>query len=204
MTRTLRRRLADGGGESGLTLVELLLAATMSVVLVGASTAMLISAVRDQPALSKKAQNVTTARWQLERIVREIRNGVSVEEATPTRVSLIAWVRRTACGGTAPTDPEAAPIKCRITYSCATGVCTRTEGPLEGAPIAAPTVALSGVGNPEVFCFVPSTEADPTSCGSATESPTYVGVQLEVPNPSGPGLLTISDGANLRSSTLLR
>ncbi|HEY2478122.1 MAG TPA: hypothetical protein VGI17_05280 [Solirubrobacterales bacterium] len=188
-----------------MTLVEVLVSTMMSVIIVGAATAMLISAVRDQPALSRKAQNVTTARYQLERIVREIRNGVSIEVASPSELSIITQVRRVACGGAVPTDPQAEAIKCQVTYRCTAGSCTRTEAAPGGAAIGAPTVALSGVSDPgSVFCFVPSTAGDPTECGSAQGStkPNYVGIQLEVPNPEGPGLLTISDGANLRTTTL--
>ncbi|MET0559264.1 MAG: hypothetical protein ABW065_11405 [Solirubrobacterales bacterium] len=189
-----------------MTLVELLVAATMSVILVGAACAMLISAVRDQPALSRKSQNVTTARWQLERVVRELRNGVEVRPgAMGSEVSIIANVRRVSCGGAVPTSPTAQPIHCRITYRCTGTACTRTEAAPDGTGATAPVVALSGVGNPtRVFCFVPSAEADPVACGpvKAATAPTYVGVNLEVPNPSGPGLLTISDGATLRTATL--
>lgn len=188
--------------ESGLTLIEMLVAATMSVILVGASCAMLISAVRDQPALSKKAQNVTTARYQLERVVRELRNGVKLETTTPAQVVLVARVRRVSCGGAVQTDPAAEAVQCRITYSCSGGVCTRSEATLEGAPVGTSVVAVTGIGDDSVFCFVPSAEADPTSCGppKPESTPTYVGVNLSVPNPDGPGLLTISDGATLRTA----
>jgi hypothetical protein len=153
---------------------------------------------------------VTTARWQLERMVREIRNGVKVEvvpAVTPTsaEVTVVAQVRRVTCGGAFQTDPEADPVQCKVTYSCAGANCTRREATLEGTPVGATTVAASGLGDTEVFCFVPSAETDPTSCGPVQEGeeaapPTYVGVNLEVPNPDGPGLLTISDGATLRTA----
>ena len=201
MRRRLRR-ISPARDQSGMTLIEMLVASLMSVIIVGASCAMLISAVRDQPALSKKAQNVTTARYQLERMVREIRNGVKLETTTPAQVTLVARVRRVACGGAVQTSSSAEPVQCRITYSCSGKACTRSEATLEGAPVGISTVAASGLGDTEVFCFVPSAEADPTECGppKAETSPTYVGVNLEVPNPEGPGLLTISDGATMRSA----
>lgn len=186
--------------ESGMTLIEMLVAAMMSVIIVGASCAMLISAVRDQPGLSKKAQNVTTARFQLERIVREIRSGVVVESLTPSEVTMKARLRRVACGGAVQTNPSAEPIECEVTYSCSGSSCTRTETTPGGDPVGTATIALSGLGSPEVFCFAPGEEGDPTRCG-VTGDPseaTYVGVNLQVPNPEGPGLLTISDGATLR------
>ncbi|HVY96016.1 MAG TPA: hypothetical protein VHA54_03550 [Solirubrobacterales bacterium] len=205
MRAALRRRLGGRPGEAGLTLVEMLVAATMSVILVGASTAMLISAVRDEPALSRKAQNVTTARWQLERVVREIRNGVEVVgEPTASQVSFLARVSRTSCGG-APSAQGQGAIECRVTYRCEAEQkrCLRWEETTDGTPVGSSTVALSGIGDAAVFCFVPSTETDPSRCGApATATPSYVGVTLRVPNPSGSGLLTISDGATLRTAAL--
>jgi len=185
--------------ESGMTLVEMLVAAMMSVIIVAASCAMLISSVRDQPALSKKAQNVTTARYQLERVVHELRNGVQIETGTSaSKVVLLAQVRRTTCGGAPMTDPNAEPIQCQVTYQCSGSSCTRTEAGVT-------TIAFSGIGDTSVFCFVPSEGEDPTMCGAPkTEGEsvvsTYIGVNLQVPNPEGPGLLTISDGATLRTA----
>ncbi len=192
-----------------MTLVEVLVVALMSVIIVGASSAMLISAVRGQPALSKKAQNVTTARWQLERMVRELRNGVTLITETPSEVTMLAQVRRVACGGTVQTDSSADPVQCRVTYSCSGATCTRSEATPEGTPVGTPVVAVSGLGDTDVFCFVPSAEEDPTECGPSQEgegavSPTFVGINLEVPNPEGPGLLTISDGATLRAAAFNR
>lgn len=202
--RTVRRRLRAADDESGLTLVEMLVAALMSVIVVGAACAILISAVRDQPGLSRKAQNVTTARYQLERVVRELRNGEVLEKATPAEVKLVTRVQRTACGGAVQTDPAAEPVKCEVIYRCSGKTCTRTEATLTGTPVGTSAVALSGIGSTNVFCFVPSRESDPTRCGEPPTDgtmPTYVGVNLQVPNPEGHGLLTISDGATLRTAT---
>lgn len=196
------RRASIVRDQSGMTLIEMLVASLMSVIIVGASCAMLIGAIRDQPALSKKAQNVTTARYQLERMVREIRNGVQVEAASPSTVTFSARVRRVACGGAVQTNPSAEPVQCRVTYSCSADTCTRTEATPAGIAVGSPTVAASGIGSTEVFCFAPSSGEDPSQCGAADdpEAATYIGVSLEVPNPEGPGLLTISDGATLRSA----
>ncbi|HET7122035.1 MAG TPA: hypothetical protein VFI17_12405 [Solirubrobacterales bacterium] len=202
MRRRLRRREADLGSEVGMSLIEVLVASLMSVVIVSAACSMLISAIRDQPGLSRKSQNVTTARYQLERVVHELRNGIKLETVTASEVSLIARERRAACGGEFLTNPSAEPIQCKVTYSCSASTCTRSEATPEGSAVGTQTVALSGLGSTEVFCFVPSAEEDPTECGSPKEGtvPTYVGVNLSVPNPEGRGLLTISDGATLRSA----
>ena len=197
----LRARLA---GEEGLTLIELLVATAMSVILVGAVGSMVISAVRSQPRLSEQAQNVSEARWVLERFTREIRNGIRVDVATPTQVSFLARVRRTTCGGSVPTDPEAGSIRCEVTYSCTTSGCTRSEAP-DGQFDGTPRTMFTGIDNPNVFCFVPSTDPkDSLKCGSAVSpgGTTFVGVGLRVPNPAGTGALTISDGASLRTASL--
>jgi Tfp pilus assembly protein PilV len=197
-----RHRPVRLGDESGMSLIEMLVAMLMSVIIVGAACAMLISAVKDQPGLSTKAQNVTTARYQLERVVREVRKAVKVERATPTEVILLTRTQRTTCGGTTKASPEVQRPQCRITYLCSGTSCTRTEATEGGTVVGAATVALSGLESPSVFCFVPSTETDPSKCGAPRTgegSPTYIGVNLRVPNPEGPGLLTISDGATLRT-----
>jgi Tfp pilus assembly protein PilV len=189
--------------ESGLTLVEMLVAALMSVIIVGAACAMLISAVKDQPGLSRKAQNVTTARYQLERVVREIRGAVKVETATPSEVELLTRTQRTTCGAATKASPSVQRVECRVTYRCSGTTCTRSEATEGGVSVGTSTIVLTGIESPSVFCFVPSSESDPSKCGSPRTGgpPTYVGVNLLVKNPEGPGVLTISDGATLRTQT---
>jgi hypothetical protein len=66
------------------------------------------------------------------------------------------------------------------------------------------TTIVTGINSSQVFCFVPSANIDPTECAvaKAGTSPTYIGIKLNVPNPGGPGSLTITDGAGLRSANL--
>jgi Tfp pilus assembly protein PilV len=198
------RRAPDLKEESGLTLIEMLVAALMSVIIVGAACAMLISAVKSQPGLSRKAENVTTARYQLERVVREIRRAVKVETATQTEVELLTRTQMTVCGGTTKASPDVQRPQCRVTYRCSATSCTRTEATEGGVPVGTAMVALTGLQSASVFCFVPSEGEDPSKCGSPRTGegpPTYVGVDLLVENPDGPGILTISDGATLRTET---
>jgi hypothetical protein len=192
--RRLRTRLGAGSSEAGLTLVEMLVAASMSVLIVGAVSSMLISSVRTQPRVSEKAQSVSTARYLLERLTREIRNGVRVDEATGARVSFVSKVRRSSCGGSGTLEGTQPAIECQITYDCTSGTaCTRTEatkGDLVGGTPRLLTAELDLAGS-DVFSYSPSVE------------PTYIGVTLRVPNPSGSGALTVSDGASMRTPTLL-
>lgn len=204
MRRLLRRRMGAIDGEAGMTLIELLVAMVMGIIVVGGATAMLISAVRDQPKQQQQAENISTARYELERMTREIRNGVSLTSGSANDVSFVARVRRTECGGTVPASATTPAIQCQIVYSCTTSACTRTEREVGATTGGTPITIVTGIDSPEVFCFVPSANADPTECGAAKSgtSPTYIGVTLHVPNPSGSGSLTVSDGATLRSATL--
>lgn len=190
--------------ESGVTLIELLVALIMGTLVVGGATSMLISAVRQQPEQQQQAQRISTARFQLERMTREIRNGTSITTAGSSSVSFVARVRRTACGGAPPTSASTPSIECQIVYSCATTSCTRTETAV-GATGGTATTIVTDIDSAEVFCFVPSSNADPSECGPIEPgvSPTYIGITLSVPNPSERGHLTISDGASLRSATLV-
>lgn len=192
MKRLAELRAADR--EAGLTLVELLVAAAMSVVLVGAACTMLISAVRSQPSLSEKSQTISTARYVLERMTRELRNGVYVYPgASGAKVEFRTQVRRTACGGGVEENPAVPAIECRVTYACTTTACTRTEtAPEVPGSAGTPTPLVGDLGSSKVFNFEPS-----------AAEPTYVGITLHIPDPDGNGELTITDGAGLRTLSYL-
>lgn len=177
-------------GEEGMTLVELLVAAAMSVVIVGAASTMLISALKAQPELSKRSQDISTARYVLERMTREIRNGVSVDKATGSSVSFRTYVRRTTCGGSGVPSSSASAIVCEVTYTCNTTSCSRIEA-APGVYTGTPVTIFTGINSANVFNYSPS-----------SSEPTFVGATLRFPNPEGDGSLTVSDGANLRSTSL--
>lgn len=183
------RRIADD--ERGLTLIELLISATMGVVVMGAAVLLIITALRDQPKLSQEATNVRTAQWVLARMTREIRNGVAVKEATANQISFETYVRHTTCGGSTALASTSPAIKCTVTYACTTTSCSRTESP-PGSTTGTATQIFSGINSNQVFTYGPNASA-----------PTYVKVTLNLPNPGGgSGALTVSDGATLRNATL--
>lgn len=191
----LAHRLSARDSEAGMTLVELLVAAAMGVVVVAAAGSMLVSAVKSQPTLSEKSQAISTARYVLERMTREIRNGLEVYEATGSRVAFKTQLRRTTCGGAAATSPAAPSIQCKVIYDCSTTTtttCTRTEAaPTAESTGGASTTIVTGLADTEVFNYSPD-----------ADEPAYIGVTLRFPDPEGPGNLTISDGAGLRTLTL--
>jgi len=189
--KRLRRRLSRGrGAESGLTLIELLVASAMGVVLLGAVGSMVLGAMRAQPEVSGRSQNITTARWVLERLTREIRNGVEVDTALPNEVSFTTYLRHASCGSTGVLPSNEPAILCQVTYGCSATACTRIEA-APGVETGTAKPAFEGIDDSNVFSYEPD-----------NEDPTYIGVTLHLPNPSGPADLTISDGAALRNGTL--
>jgi len=197
----IRARLSGSDREAGLTLIELLVASMMSVILVGAVGSMLVSAVRKQPDLAERSQAVSTARYVLERMTREIRNGTAVkpEEASASKIAFLASVRRETCGGAVESEATQPSIQCRVTYSCTTTACSRAET-APAVPATAPGVTqITGLNSSNVFNW----SCDPGDpCETAAEA-SYIGITLRIPNPSGGGNLTVSDGATLRTISYL-
>lgn len=187
--------------ERGLTLIELLVAAAMSVVIVGGGASMMISAMRTQPQLNERNQKVTEVRWVQERMTKELRNGVRVDEAEPSTVSFVTQVRTSACGGGVSLDEEAPAVECQVTYDCSSGdACTRAEAPKDEIGGGTPKPLIGGLESGAAFEYLPRPEKDEE--GKIKVPPTYVGITFRIANPSGSGSLTVSDGASLRTSVL--
>jgi type II secretory pathway pseudopilin PulG len=188
----LNSRFARVRREAGFTLVELLVASTMGVVVLGAVGSLVISAMKTQPKISEKAQDVSTARWVLERLTREIRNGVRVDNATASSVSFQTYVRHTTCGATTTLPSGSPAIKCQVTYTCTTTYCSRIEAAPEVETGTARRI-FEGIDSSNVFSYSPD-----------EEDPTYIKITLHMPNPDGAvnGGTTVSDGASLRNATL--
>lgn len=184
-------RLRKQGGEGGFTLIELLVASAMGVVVMGAVASLMISTIREQPKISKESQNVSSARWMLERITHELRNGIAVKEGTASKISFEGYVRHSSCGGSTVLASSSTAIKCRITYECSTTACTRKEtSPATTTGVA--TQVFSGLASNQIFTYVPS-----------VANATYVKATLRLPDPTDAGSpLVISSGASLRNATL--
>lgn len=188
----MRAGLTAASREGGFTLIELLVAATLGVIVLGAVGSMVVSAMKTQPQISQRAEDITTARWVLERLTREIRNGVKVDQATASTTSFETYVRRATCGGSEVLASSEPSIKCEVTYSCSagTGACTRIEAE-PGVFTGAARTIFEGIDSGEVFSYSPD-----------AENPTFIEVTLHMPNPAGHAPLTVSDGASLRNGIL--
>lgn len=186
--RRLRERL--GASEAGLTLVEMLIAAMVGIVVLGATSSMLISTVRTQPKISDRAQDASTARWVLERMTREIRNGVAVQEGSSVSTLIFtAHVRSTSCGSSAILPASSPSIECKVTYACDSTKCTRAEAAPAAAGSGTPVTIFEGINSEKVFSYTPE-----------IKGASFVGVTLRFPDPDGGSNFTISDGATLRGS----
>jgi prepilin-type N-terminal cleavage/methylation domain-containing protein len=195
----VKKRIGD---QRGMTLIELLVASAMSVVICGAAVTLLISSVRNQPKITETADQVGKASTVSEQMVTELRQGVQLETREKAKLVFLTYVHTSACTS-APTA-TAAPIQCRVTYTCATtGVCTKSVLNANGSGTARTTTLVSGISNPtEVFCFMPSTEAGKCGTAQTSEASTYVGIKLQFPNTGSKTVTTLENGATLRNATL--
>ncbi len=188
MRRWLKDRL--GGSEVGLTLVEMLVAAAVGVLVLGAASMMLISVVRTQPKISDRAEDASTARWVMERMTREIRNGIAVQPGSSVSTLVFtALVRSGSCGGSTALAASSSAIECKVTYSCNTTQCSRSETTPAATGSGTPVTIFTGTSSDKVFSYSPG-----------IEGASFVGVTLRFPNPDGGGNFTISDGATLRGA----
>jgi Tfp pilus assembly protein PilW len=181
-------RMGDRAGalprsEGGFTLIELLVAATMGMVVLGGAVTVFIGAVRSEPRASSKVTAIQQGRVAVERITRELRQGVDVSTATPSQLSLITYVKQSPCGGAPATNAKA----CRVTYACTTVECTRTVQEAGGGSAGTTTQVVSGLSSGNVFTYSPD-----------VTDPDYVGIELSFATQEG-GPVVIADGAALRN-----
>jgi Tfp pilus assembly protein PilV len=170
--------------ERGLTLVELMIAAAVGLVVVGGALTMFIGAVHSEPRTSSKAAAIQQARVTVDRITRELRQGIETVTTSPSQLALITYVKEATCGGAAAT----ASIPCEVTYTCSAGKCTRLVAPPNGIPPSPAVQVASGLASSNVFSYVYPPESS---------DPSYVGVSLAFDSEGQP--VTLTDGVALRN-----
>jgi Tfp pilus assembly protein PilW len=186
------RRLGDMAGklrrsERGYTLIELLVAGTMGMIVLGAGVTVFIGAVRSEPRASSKVSAIEQGRIAIERMTRELRQGFNVSGASGAGLSFVTYVPQSSCGGSPVTDSKE---PCRVTYQCAGDECTRTVAKPDGSAPGAPVQVVAGLSSTsEVFTYSP---AEPEV------EPDYVGVTLSFETREG-GPVVVSDGAAPRN-----
>jgi len=171
--------------ERGFTLPELLVATVLGLLVIGAAVTAFTGAIQSQPRVSSQAAAIQQARTTMERITRELRQGSSVPSASASQLSIVTYVHSATCGGGASNTS----ISCRVSYSCASGTCTRAEANPDGTSPGPAVQVVTGLSSSNVFVYTP-----PTST-----APAYVGVTLAFPAKGGTDAITLSDGSALRN-----
>jgi prepilin-type N-terminal cleavage/methylation domain-containing protein len=162
--------------ERGFTLIELLVATSLGLVVVGAALAMFVGGMRSEPRTAAKVAAIQEARVVLDRMTRELRQGIEVS-GTASQLEIVTYVKATTCNGA----PASTSIPCEVTYVCAGDACTRSVADPGGTPGPAKQV-VDGLVSTNVF------EADPA----------YVGIEFTLMSGDDDPV-TLEDGVALRN-----
>ena len=187
MRRTIRTLRSD----DGFTIVELLVYMLMVGFLAAAGAALLITAVKSEPRIADRTDAIQRARVLQERFARELRQSSLVKQTpapTSSQITFNTYLRRASCGGAAQTDVTQTAISCQVSYSCASGACTRTERNPDGSGTPLVQQVVTGLSSDAVFGYSPS-----------ATSPDYVTMRLVFPAAGGDDAITVEDGVDLRN-----
>jgi type II secretory pathway pseudopilin PulG len=169
--------------DAGLTLIELLLAAMIGLVVVGGAMTVFIGAIKSEPRTASKVDAIQDARVTIERITREVRQGIDLETAAENELSVVTYVKAASCGGLA----AATSIPCRVTYTCSGTTCSRVVAQPDGSAPGPSVQVAEGLSGANVFSYVPS-----------KAEPGYVGVTFQFAADEGEPV-TLDDGVDLRN-----
>lgn len=173
-----------GSNEGGFSLPELLIGALLALGLIGSSVTIFTSGIRSEPRISDRTAQIQQARTFAESVSRELRQGSTVQAANASQLSIITFVKRSTCAGTA-----AGPaIPCRVTYTCSAATCSRVVANPDGTGAGAPVQAVRGLADTDVFSYSPDAAA-----------PTFLGIRLAMAAADGEDAITIEDGIALRN-----
>ena len=179
--RSLRR-------EDGFTLIEVLLAAVLGLVIVGAAVSVFSASVRSQPAQASRGASIQQARTTMERLTRELRQGSGVSVATSSQLKFITYVNGGSCGS------SSGRMQCQVTYTCTGGSCTRVVATPSGTSPGSAVRVVSGLSSSSVFGYGPN-------CDATATAPSYVCATMAFAGPDGNDAITVQDGAALLNRT---
>ena len=185
LNRLVRARLRRLRSETGFTLIEVLVATSLSLILLMAIAGFASFAQKRQADTGNRSDALIQGRAALERITRDLRQATSVNATTPGMITL----RMYGAGGTSLRD---------VRYDCRTNSrCDRFEGPA-GGTLTATNTPLIGDGGPSPVSQVQSATF---TASTIDVSQDYVEVEIQISLPGRPLPITLSDGVHLRNQT---
>jgi len=170
--------------QGGLTLTELLVAATLGLLVLGSAVTVFTASIQSQPPLADRGSDIQHARTTMERMTHEIRQAWDAPVATSNQLTILTYVKSTVCGGA----HGSVSIPCRVTYTCSVGTCSRVEALPTGAAPGPSEQVVNGLSGSPVFSYYPSSAA-----------PSEVQVVLSFPTDGGDDAITLEDSATFRN-----
>ena len=171
-------------GEAGFTLVELLVAMTLMLLVLGAGFTLLQVVVRSEPETRTANASIQDAQIVTERMARELRMTYTVNSATASSLSVNTYLQQSStCAGASGTNPR----QCRVVYTCTGTSCTRTVSEVNGSGAATATI-VTGLSSTNIFSYAPS-----------STSPRSINMTLSLTGENGDDAITVNDGVALRN-----
>jgi prepilin-type N-terminal cleavage/methylation domain-containing protein len=185
--------------ERGFTIIELVVAMTLLVTVVGVAYPLLGSAIRHSSDIEERSVLQGEARSAVDRLTNELRQGYTgdvtppIETLTPAQITFLSPDRATPF--------HLRRISYRISGGVlerATAVSTDTDGPPWNLPVADTWKRMVGsVQNPAVFTYLDAAGLTTTSAAAVRT----VGVTLLVAARTSPGrMLTYQTSVKLRAT----
>lgn len=164
-----------------MTLIEILLAASLTIMMMSAAMSMLEIGAKSEPKITERANRISEGRTAIERMTRELRSTYQVRTTGATTLDFLTSKRSTACPDTF--------CDRHLRYECDAGQCTRQEGSTT-AELSGGVKVIDGLTNIDIFSYEPN-----------NLDPEYVRIRFvfAVKNQSDP--VTLEDGVNLRNAT---
>jgi Tfp pilus assembly protein PilW len=172
-----------GRGEGGFSVIEVLVAAMMGLIILGAAVSVFIGSLQSQPRTLNRGAQIETGRTTMERIIREVRQGASLPVANASQLTMITFSRSATC--------TSADTSCRVTYTCSSGSCSRAVANPDGSGSQPASRVVTGLLTSNVFTY--------RTCPTDSTRTNYVGITLPFDAGGGEDAITLQDGADLRN-----
>jgi prepilin-type N-terminal cleavage/methylation domain-containing protein len=181
----LRARLVRE--ERGFTLVEVLVAAALSVVVFMATLAFVNASRSASEKNANRSDSVLEARDGLERLIREARTALPVGGATPSPVvTANSLVFQRVAPGASSDQTFAAQAKQWIRWACSGTRCSRTSSTTYPPPSSGGSALITGLSSTNVFALVGTNMLEVT-------------LNVSVAGGNSPADVVLKDGVSMRN-----